>query len=90
MATWTAIGIDSYRRLLDGHMGRNRYRQLQETLRWPHSYITLISRKIIYIHTYNLYWSQYRPVHDINVYQYGYTIKENSCIYDKYHGSIMI
>ena len=36
MATWAAIGLDIYRRLLDGHMGRNRYTYLQETLGWPH------------------------------------------------------
>ena len=36
MATWAAIEIDSYRRLLGGHMGRNKDRQLQETPGWPH------------------------------------------------------
>ena len=45
MATWAAIEIDSYRRflgldshmgLLEGHMVHRRYRQLQETLGWPH------------------------------------------------------
>ena len=28
MATQATIGIDSYRRLLDGHMGRNTYRDI--------------------------------------------------------------
>ena len=29
------MGIDNYRGLLDGYMGRKRYRYLQETLGWP-------------------------------------------------------
>ena len=36
MATRAAIGIDSYRRPLDGHMGCIRYIYIQETLGWPH------------------------------------------------------
>ena len=32
MATWAALDIDTYRRLLGGHMGHIRYRYIQETL----------------------------------------------------------
>ena len=52
MATWATLGLDSYLRLLDGHMGRNRYRQLPETLGWPtwaaiglDSYMRFLGRK---------------------------------------------
>ena len=36
MATWAAKVLDSYRRLLEGCMGRIRYRYIHETLGWPH------------------------------------------------------
>ena len=39
MATWAALDIDTYRRLLGGHMGRTRYRYIQKTLGWPHGHI---------------------------------------------------
>ena len=44
MATWAAIGIVSYMRLLDGHVGRNRYSYLHELI--------LSSSKTIYIYTH--------------------------------------